>query len=218
MLNKIVANINKTSRDVLLIDVLMNHIFNQMLKDKWVFTMNTYHNLLENINLVKDGNSDNIVRNYIINDYETLSQMLQEFKEDIYPVFNSQIFMLLDSFTYQELLELVRYQRNILSKFHSYSTCIQNILSSDIYDIREFSKKLSEDSIIDIAENDLKFIPLNQLNEIIKTSYLSISQYIYIYQIFTKTLKYFKDKTKYLTQYNKFRFNTLIMMMGDKNV
>lgn len=218
MINKIVTNINKTKRDVFLIDVLMNQIHNQMLQDKWIFTMNTYHNLLDNIDLFLNQNVEQIIKNFIVNDYETLSQMIDEFKEDIYPYFNSQIFMLLDSLNNDELLEMSIHQKNIFNCGYSYSNCIKQILVNDIENIKAFSKDLYHFSLNNIVENDLKFIPLNQLKEISNTTFLSIDQYIYIYQVFNKTLKYIIDKSEFINQYNKIKYNALIMMIGDINV
>lgn len=48
MVDSILQNFTKTKRDVIYMDILINHIVNQMLKEKWQFTRNTYDNLEEN--------------------------------------------------------------------------------------------------------------------------------------------------------------------------
>ena len=52
MIDSILQNLTKIKKDVIYIDILMNHIVNLMLKEKWQFTRNTYHNLEENTKMV----------------------------------------------------------------------------------------------------------------------------------------------------------------------
>lgn len=76
MIDSILQNLTKIKKDVIYIDILMNHIVNLMLKEKWQFTRNTYHNLEENVNKYQNGDKTSIIQNYIMNDYETLLQMI----------------------------------------------------------------------------------------------------------------------------------------------
>ena len=55
MIDSILQNLTKIKKDVIYIDILMNHIVNLMLKEKWQFTRNTYHNLEENVNKYQNG-------------------------------------------------------------------------------------------------------------------------------------------------------------------
>ena len=115
MIDSILQNLTKIKKDVIYIDILMNHIVNLMLKEKWQFTRNTYHNLEENVNKYQNGDKTSIIQNYIMNDYETLLQMIYEFKEDLYPIFDSALFLLLDSFTEDELENLQKRTKKLFS-------------------------------------------------------------------------------------------------------
>ena len=117
MIDSILQNLTKIKKDVIYIDILMNHIVNLMLKEKWQFTRNTYHNLEENVNKYQNGDKTSIIQNYIMNDYETLLQMIYEFKEDLYPIFDSALFLLLDSFTEDELENLQKRTKKLFSSF-----------------------------------------------------------------------------------------------------
>ena len=120
MVDSILQNFTKTKRDVIYMDILMNHIVNQMLKEKWQFTRNTYDNLEENLNKYQHGDKTSLTKNYIINDNETLLQMIYEFKEDLYPIFDSNLFLLLDSFTEIELEKLQKRIKNLFSTYHHF--------------------------------------------------------------------------------------------------
>ena len=94
MINKIINESEKITRQVLILDILMGHIKNTYLEEKWVFTLNTYNNLKNEIIEIKENQNNQLIKNYLINDYETLNQMINEFKEDIYDLFNPSLFHL----------------------------------------------------------------------------------------------------------------------------
>lgn len=102
MLNKIISTIPKITHQVYFLDIIINHVKNIEQKKKWEFTFKTFNNLLESIDLYNSGNHTSVILNYIINDYETLSKMIDEFKEDIYHKVNPQCFMLLDKLSIDE--------------------------------------------------------------------------------------------------------------------
>ena len=123
MINLIIKEEEKITRQVLILDILMDHIKNTYLQEKWIFTLKTYNNLKNEIKELNNNQDNQLLKNYLINDYETLNQMISEFKEDIYDLFNPSLFLLIDSLNNQLLKELSIYQKNITN----YNSYIYNI-------------------------------------------------------------------------------------------
>lgn len=219
MLNKIITTMPKIIHQVLVIDSLMQHVNDNELKLKWQFSLNTYDNLLKNVNLYKESsNIDKITINYIINDYETLTQMIDEFKEDIYDKVNPQVFMLLDRMTFEEVNLYKIYTSNICEKYESFNKYITKYLLYELEDIKSYTKKIINylDFNIELKEN--KNIPYTKLNNILKLHILEKASLIQIYNIFTSTIKHLDNIDIIKDDYQKLKFDTLITMIGDINV
>lgn len=218
MVDSILQNFTKTKRDVIYMDILMNHIVNQMLKEKWQFTRNTYDNLEENLNKYQYGDKTSLTKNYIINDNETLLQMIYEFKEDLYPIFDSNLFLLLDSFAEIELEKLQKRIKNLFSTYHHFPVLQEVLLQDETPKIKIFLKNLIYFLNQHLSSQDLKFIPFENIYSLIELEQFTKDDYLKTYQITTKALKYLKDKTLFKEEYLQIRFNVFIMLAGEKDV
>lgn len=218
MVEKIINSLSKISHTTLKMDILMEHIIDPLLNDKWAFTLNTYDNLVDSIRKYQDGNLDSIIKNYIVNDYETLTQMIDEFKEDIYPLFDVQATILLDTFSVDELKELLKVQNNVIKNYHSFSVYIQENLATSKIEVMAYIKTLLTNIYDLVNPNDIKFLPLDQLENMTTLYYINQEVYLNIYKMLTKTLKYISQKEEYIDTYNKIKYNVAIILMGDKHV
>lgn len=216
MLNKIISTIPKITHQVYFLDIIINHVKNIEQKKKWEFTFKTFNNLLESIDLYNSGNHTSVILNYIINDYETLSKMIDEFKEDIYHKVNPQCFMLLDKLSIDEFKSLKAYENNILDKYELFSKYTTKYLLYELEDIKSFGKKvigfIEQEQII-INKN----LPYNKLANILKLHILDINTLIKIYNIFTTSMKNL-DSDIFNDEYQKLKFDTIIAVIGDIDV
>lgn len=211
MINIIINEEEKITRQVLILDILMDHIKNNYLEEKWVFTLNTYNNLKNEINEVKEKQNDQLIKNYLINDYETLNQMINEFKEDIYDLFNPSLFILIDSLNNKMLQELSTYQKNITNS------------NSYIYNIPVEKTKhqlfiLKNTLLETLSDMYKKYLNFNIIDEILNKDVINTETYIMICQIYKKTIKYLKEDIKINEYYKEIIFNSIIILSGEKNV
>lgn len=218
MIDSILQNLTKIKKDVIYIDILMNHIVNLMLKEKWQFTRNTYHNLEENVNKYQNGDKTSIIQNYIMNDYETLLQMIYEFKEDLYPIFDSTLFLLLDSFTEDELENLQKRTKKLFSTSPHFSDLQESLLKDESPKIKIFLNNLIHLLNHHVSSQDVKFIPFEMMHSLIALEQFTKEDYLKAYQITTKALKYLQDKTVVKEEYLQMRLNVFIMLAGEKDV
>lgn len=216
MLNKIISTIPKITHQVYFLDIIINHVKNIEQKKKWEFTFKTFNNLLESIDLYNSGNHTSVILNYIINDYETLSKMIDEFKEDIYDKVNPQCFMLLDKLSIDEFKSLKAYENDILAKYELFSKYTTKYLLYELEDIKSFGKKvigfIEQEQII-INKN----LPYDKLANILKLHILDINTLIKIYNIFTTSMKNL-DSDIFNDEYQKLKFDTIIAVIGDIDV
>lgn len=216
MTTKIINELDKIIRQVTIIDILMDHIHNTYLEEKWEFTLRTYNNLLNEVNEYKTSSLNNTLKNYIINDYETLSQMIEEYKEDIYDLFNPNLFLLIDNLNISSLKELSSFQKELHNKeFNSY---IYYTLNNSINITKEMLSTLKTKLIETLSENDLKYLNLDLIDSILNKNTINIDTYIMICQIYKKTIKYLKEDIKINQNYKIILFNSIIMLAGEKNV
>lgn len=216
MINQIIKEINKTTKDVYKLDILMDHIINTYLIDKWAFTLRTYFNLSDEINQYLDINTKhNVNINFIINDSETLSQMINEFKEDIYDLFNPNLILLIDGMTNDQLIELSSVQKEVKNKYLSFNMYSHNILS-DISRIKQNLSMLKEELNKLNDANSLYYC--NLINKLDEINEYNIDMYMNLYQLFNKTNKLFKENIKLNHIYKEIRFNMIMILAGDKNV
>lgn len=217
MIDQIISEQNKITKDVFIIDILIEHIINQELNDKWKFTLQTYQNLKNEIALYQ--NKEQINEYYIINDYETLKQLLNEFKEDIYNLFPHNLFFLIDGLNNESLEQLSQFQKQVKSNYSSFNNYIDNLLNQTI----TFKHQLiALDQFLNQIEdqNEKKYIPFENIKSLIyaKESQVTKEVYFTINQIFTKMYRYFKNNQELVRMYQDIRFNTIIMTAGEKNV
>lgn len=217
MLNKIISTISKTTHQVYFLDTIMHHVKNLVLKEKWAFTFRTYNNLVDSINIYKSDNQSAVIVNYIINDYETLYKMIDEFKEDIYNKLNPQIFMLLDKFSVEDFISLKEYEKSVLEKYETFSKYIGKYLLYELEDLKMLAKKVI--NVIDENEElkTNKLIPYDKLHNILKLHILDTSTLIKIYNIFTSTMKIIEEECL-KEDYQKLKFDTVIALIGDIDV
>lgn len=216
MINQIIKEINKTTKDVYKLDILMDHIINTYLIDKWAFTIRTYFNLSDEINQYLDINTkDNVNVNFIINDNETLSQMINEFKEDIYDLFNPNLILLIDGMTNEQLIELSSVQKEVKNKYLSFNMYSHNILN-DISTIKEYLSMLKEE-LNKLSDNNSIYY-CNLIDKLYEVNEYNIDMYMNLYQLFNKTNKLFKENIKLNHIYKEIRFNMIMILAGDKNV
>lgn len=216
MINQIIKEINKTTKDVYKLDILMDHIINTYLIDKWAFTIRTYFNLSDEINQYLDINTkDNVNVNFIINDNETLSQMINEFKEDIYDLFNPNLILLIDGMTNEQLIELSSVQKEVKNKYLSFNMYSHNILN-DISRIKQYLSMLKEE-LNKLSDNNSIYY-CNLIDKLYEVNEYNIDMYMNLYQLFNKTNKLFKENIKLNHIYKEIRFNMIMILAGDKNV
>lgn len=216
MINQIIKEINKTTKDVYKLDILMGHIINTYLIDKWAFTIRTYFNLSDEINQYLDINTKhNVNVNFIINDSETLSQMINEFKEDIYDLFNPNLILLIDGMTNDQLIELSSVQKEVKNKYLSFNMYSHNILS-DISRIKQYLSMLKEE-LNKLSDNNSIYY-CNLIDKLYEVNEYNIDMYMNLYQLFNKTNKLFKENIKLNHIYKEIRFNMIMILAGDKNV
>lgn len=211
MINLIIKEEEKITRQVLILDILMDHIKNTYLQEKWIFTLKTYNNLKNEIKELNNNQDNQLLKNYLINDYETLNQMISEFKEDIYDLFNPSLFLLIDSLNNQLLNELSIYQKNITN----YNSYIYNIpIEKTKHQVLLLKNKLIET----LSENDKKYLNFNMIDDILNKDIINIETYIMICQIYKKTIKYLKEDITINEYYKEIIFNSIIILSGEKNV
>lgn len=211
MINLIIKEEEKITRQVLILDILMGHIKNTYLQEKWIFTLKTYNNLKNEIKELNNNQDNQLLKNYLINDYETLNQMISEFKEDIYDLFNPSLFLLIDSLNNQLLNELSIYQKNITN----YNSYIHNIpIEKTKHQVLLLKNKLIET----LSENDKKYLNFNMIDDILNKDIINIETYIMICQIYKKTIKYLKEDITINEYYKEIIFNSIIILSGEKNV
>ena len=211
MINLIIKEEEKITRQVLILDILMDHIKNTYLQEKWIFTLKTYNNLKNEIKELNNNQDNQLLKNYLINDYETLNQMISEFKEDIYDLFNPSLFLLIDSLNNQLLNELSIYQKNITN----YNSYIYNIpIEKTKHQVLLLKNKLIET----LSENDKKYLNFNMIDDILNKEIINIETYIMICQIYKKTIKYLKEDITINEYYKEIIFNSIIILSGEKNV
>ncbi len=218
MVDQIINNIDKTCKDVAIMDILNNHIQNAMLKDKWAFSLNTYNNLINSITSLQQGDTNPIIKNYIINDYETLSQMIREFKEDLYPYFDSNVIVLLDSLSKKELMLFQSFEKDILNKYHHFHDYLEILYLNALDDVKPFINKLITQLKKQLSSNELKFIPFASLEMFLKLDKLDQNLYLQLYQLITKVIKYLNDKDEFTKMALESKFNVIIIIAGEKNV
>jgi hypothetical protein len=211
MINLIIKEEEKITRQVLILDILMDHIKNTYLQEKWIFTLKTYNNLKNEIKELNNNQDNQLLKNYLINDYETLNQMISEFKEDIYDLFNPSLFLLIDSLNNQLLNELSIYQKNITN----YNSYIYNIpIEKTKHQVLLLKNKLIET----LSEHDKKYLNFNMIDDILNKDIINIETYIMICQIYKKTIKYLKEDITINEYYKEIIFNSIIILSGEKNV
>lgn len=216
MINKIINEFKKITKEVYQLDILMDHIKNNYLEEKWVFTLRTYHNLETEINnYLNPLLSKNVNLNYIINDYETLTQMILEYKEDIYHLFNPNLFLLIDGLNNNLLKELSIIQKQILNEYKSFKMYSCYIYKNPIKNVLiQLKNELEQLEDINIK----KYINFDKIKNLILYDEYNLDIYITIYQLFTKTIKYVQNNNELEDIYKQIRFNTIMITSGDINV
>ncbi len=218
MLNQIIQKIPKIKKDVISMDIMMNHVNNTQLKEKWQFTYHTYEEVLKNIALYQKGTHDQTIQNYIINDYETLSQMIYEFKEDLYPIFDYNLFLLLDSFHDDELSTFQIFEKKLFEK-HTEFVQIEKVFLTNAKDsFGPLFKKLIEVLQATCTVNEMKFIPFSKLETLSMKESFTKEDFLQAYQATSTSLKYVKDKNLFYQSFLKMRFMMFILLAGEKNV
>lgn len=216
MINKIINEFKKITKEIYQLDILMDHIKNNYLEEKWVFTLRTYHNLETEINnYLNPLLSKNVNPNYIINDYETLTQMILEYKEDIYHLFNPSLFLLIDGLNNNLLKELSIIQKQILKEYKSFKMYSYYIYKNPIKNVLiQLKNELEQLEDINIK----KYINFDKINSLILYDEYNLDIYITICQLFTKTIKYVQNHSELEDIYKQIRFNTIMITSGDINV
>ncbi len=218
MINKIINELEKITKDVYRIDILMDHITNSYLEDKWIFTMKTYNNLKKEIENYQNPTLNATVNpNFIINDYETLTQMISEYKEDIYTLFKPNLFILIDGLNNEKLLELSNTQKEVKQKYSSFKIYEDYIVSCSHF-VRNYLIILKKELEEINDELEKKYIPFDNIKKCIYTNEYNKDIYININQIFTKMNKYYKQNEELIKISKEIRFNTIMMIAGDVNV
>lgn len=218
MIEQIIASLNQTTKDVLRLDILMNHTINDELHAKWDFTLNTYHNLLDSIDKYLNGRKEPIIKNYLINDNETLLQMIKEFKEDLYPFFDPNAFVLLDSLNQKELVAFQNFEKQLISKDQSFTPYLEALEQTDVLHLHHLIKEVTEKLETSLLPNEKHLIPFSSLEQIINIDTYKLEDYPKIYQLLNKCIKYLHDKTLFYDDMLEFKFIIIIIFLGVKNV
>ncbi len=209
MVEKITNDLPKLKKDIAIIDLLMNFVKDSELKGKWVYTINLYQDLENNIRQYQIVEVNQTLINYIDNDNYMLNRMIGEFKEDIYPLFSANCLVLIEKLKYDELRSMSKEIDENL-KIYSIKHYIDNIYAIDLIKFKKCATRLLEESI---DENSKKLV-----NKVVDLYGLNKNIYIQIEQMFSKIIKTLENKDDYINEMHDFLLHAFVILAGDKNV
>ena len=198
---------NKLKKTIAIIDLLMNFVKNQDLKDKWDYTNNLFKDLDINLSKYETEPSD-VLYNYIDNDFHMLNRMVNEFKEDIYPHFTAACFNLIDRLNYQDIFLMSKRIDESL-QIYSLSHLIENIY---ILDLNKF-KKLAQY----LLSKDISDEYINPLTNVTAIYGLNKSTFLQAEQLLEKVVKTLDDESlqeEMLT----YKMHAFVVLAGENNV
>lgn len=215
--SRILKNTKNIKHQFLILEILLKCFYDVEQKKKYDYLYNKYLIMLQDIdNYSRKINDENsllaeihMLYNQVTNDYETINSLLEEMKEDIYPLVKPSPIVLLDNMNNDELsevLEKVNYllmlHRNVESVNHYIYDCGYVEVRTLVNKILTFIENFDDEAV-------KRLLPVKFFESVLEERLNTYSLWQQVYNNIKFTIKYVKEAESSLLDEIKVSFKSI---------